>query len=197
MSLKTAVKKIRTKLGFVAGIVLILLSAESVPVNYFLIGVALIFFGESIRLWSAGHLRKTKEVICSGPYKFTRNPLYIGSFFILTGFLIIIQSWIIAAVIYPLYIIIYQFTIRKEERFLAEKFGEDFKSYMHQVPRIIPGFSKPDCADDKPFDLQLMIKNKEYQTILGELALLLIFWFGLGYQARIFLIDLVQNIFRN
>ncbi len=193
--LKRIFNKIRTKLGFVSSIILVLVSKESVPINLFLTGLILILIGELIRIWSAGHLRKTKIVVCSGPYKFTRNPLYIGSFFILTGFLLIIQNWIAAVIILPLFLIVYPLTIKKEEKHLLNKFGDEFQKYMNEVPRFFPRFKPGDCSSDEKFDFQLMLKNREYQSVLASIALSIIFWFGLGYQLRILIIDLFNKIF--
>ncbi len=192
---KKLFNKIRTKLGFVSSILLILASKESVLINLFFTGLFLILIGELIRIWSAGHLRKTKIVVCSGPYKFTRNPLYIGSFFILTGFLIIIQSWIAAIIILPLFLIVYPLTIKKEEKHLLNKFGDEFQEYMNNVPRFFPRFKAGDCSSDEKFDFQLMIKNREYQSVLASIALSIIFWFGFGYQLRVLIIDLFNKLF--
>ncbi|MDD3628106.1 MAG: isoprenylcysteine carboxylmethyltransferase family protein [bacterium] len=191
---KKAFKKIRTKLGFLAAVILVLFSAESVPVRLLIPGLVLIVIGELIRLWSAGHLKKTKEITCSGPYKYTRNPLYIGSFFILIGFLIMLQNWIIAVVIFPLFLIIYPLTIKKEERHLLEKFGDDFQRYMESVPRIIPILKAGEFSSEDKFNFQLMLKNREYQGVLGALGLTLILWFGLGYKLRMLLIKWIKNI---
>lgn len=193
-NVKEFIKKFRTKLGFIAGLIVILFSKESVPLDYFIYGTVMVILGESIRIWSAGYLKKTKKVVSSGPYRFTRNPLYIGSFFILIGFMLIIRNIYIAVVLIPLFLIVYPFTIRKEEKHLLKKFGDEFKKYMEQVPRIIPRFNTGVKGEGR-FSKKLFVKNYEYQTILGEIILLIIFYFGLGYRLRIFLIDIFQKIF--
>ena len=43
------------------------------------IGLVIAAVGEAIRIWAAGHLEKGREVTRSGPYGWTRHPLYVGS----------------------------------------------------------------------------------------------------------------------
>ena len=44
-----------------------------------MLGAAIAILGEAIRLWAAGHLEQSKEITSSGPYRYTRHPLYLGS----------------------------------------------------------------------------------------------------------------------
>src|SRR5215213_5268758 len=57
-----------------------------------LLGCGLIFAGLAIRSWSAGILRKTRELTTTGPYAVIRNPLYVGSFMIMSGFCTLIDD---------------------------------------------------------------------------------------------------------
>ena len=52
--------------------------------------------GEALRIWAAGHLEKGREVTRSGPYRWTRHPLYIGSAIIALGVVIAARSAIVA-----------------------------------------------------------------------------------------------------
>ena len=52
--------------------------------------------GEAIRVWAAGHLEKSREVTRSGPYRFTRHPLYLGSSFIAVGVMLAANSLVVA-----------------------------------------------------------------------------------------------------
>ena len=58
--------------------------AEPSPIGV-TVGFLFAAAGEAVRFWAAGHLLKTKELITSGPYRFTRNPLYLGRLLIFTG----------------------------------------------------------------------------------------------------------------
>ena len=50
-----------------------------------LVCLAVTSAGLSLRLWACGHLKKEKELTTSGPYRYTRNPLYLGNVFIGIG----------------------------------------------------------------------------------------------------------------
>ena len=63
------------------------------------VGAAIAIVGESIRLWAAGHLEKSKEVTQSGPYRYTRHPLYLGSSLIGIGMAVAANNAIVAAII--------------------------------------------------------------------------------------------------
>ncbi len=48
-------------------------------------GFVFVVLGEILRCWAAGHLHKTVKLITSGPYRYTRNPLYLGRLLVFTG----------------------------------------------------------------------------------------------------------------
>src|SRR5216110_3461196 len=50
------------------------------------IGGAIALPGLALRAWATGHLRKNDTLATTGPYRYTRNPLYLGSFFLGVGF---------------------------------------------------------------------------------------------------------------
>src|SRR5262245_66439444 len=58
----------------------------------FAVGATLVVLGEAMRLWAAGHLLKSLELIDSGPYAYTQNPLYLGRLLILSGFCVMASS---------------------------------------------------------------------------------------------------------
>ncbi len=112
-----------------------------------IIGFAIALVGELIRFlgvsWAGSETRTTGGVggtylIISGPFGFVRNPLYVGNILLYTG--IGIMSWAlfpylqIAAVIF--FAIQYHFIVLEEEKYLVEKFGENYKEYCKQVPRF-------------------------------------------------------------
>ena len=66
-----------------AAAVLVFLLASPTPV-LFAVGASLALLGECLRVWACGHLRKNQAVIQSGPYAHVKNPLYLGTFLILT-----------------------------------------------------------------------------------------------------------------
>ncbi len=137
-------------------------------------GIAPIFFGEILRLWSAGYIRKNKVLAIVGPYRHVRNPLYVGSFLIGVGFGIFTGDFIILAMIIIVFLLIYTLKINSEEKKLSEIFGEKYIDYKKNVNRWIPRW-KPYGNEKEKFNLRLAIfKNKEYNAVLGCIGLILL-----------------------
>jgi len=79
----------------------------------------------------------TPEMVVHGPYKFTRNPMYLGMLLFCIGFAIILSDlWIL--ILTPVCgWLIYYFAIRHEEAYLEEKFGDAYRAYQAGVRRWI------------------------------------------------------------
>jgi hypothetical protein len=133
-------------------------------------GALLILAGLGLRALASGHLQKNEKLATSGPYAYTRNPLYLGSLVIAVGFTIAARSLWIAAILLVLFVAIYLPVIRAEESYLIERFPE-FLDYRGQVPRLIPKLkrSKQSAA---AFSWQLYVRHREYNAALGSLAML-------------------------
>ena len=86
-------------------------------------GAAIAVAGEALRIWAAGHLEKGSEVTASGPYRFSRHPLYLGSAFIGAGFALASASLPAAALVVVYLVLTYGAAMRSEEAHLTEKFG--------------------------------------------------------------------------
>ena len=80
----------RVALGFVTALVAVIAARPS-PTSLQL-GFAVAVAGEALRVWAAGHLEKSREVTRSGPYRWTRHPLYAGSAVIALGVVIAARS---------------------------------------------------------------------------------------------------------
>jgi hypothetical protein len=133
----------------------------------FCLGTVILLFGESIRFVSAGTLKKYKGVVSkNGIYSFTRNPLYIGSFFIGTGTCIIGRDPLFAVLFVTLFLGVYFTVIKREEEFLIKQYGEEYESYLRTVPRIFPR------RIDIPYiiaetDISKSLNNREGKTLVG------------------------------
>jgi hypothetical protein len=135
-------------------------------------GCGLIVLGLAIRSWSAGILRKTRELTTSGPYSVIRNPLYAGTFFIMSGFCLLVDDpENIFIVLGPL-AGLYYLQIRHEERVLAEKYGARWADYVRTVPRLIP--RRWPRLPFTEWTLAQWLGSREYRalvaTLLGMLA---------------------------
>src|SRR5258708_28001003 len=105
-----------------------------------LLSLLLVAPGVWLRAYAAGYVRKNAELTRTGPYAYTRNPLYLGSMMIAFGFAAAAASWIILIVLAVMFAAIYIPTIHGEEGYLRENFAS-FDVYAAQSPRILPRLS--------------------------------------------------------
>jgi protein-S-isoprenylcysteine O-methyltransferase Ste14 len=152
----------RVFLGFVFAAIVLWLATPS-PQS-FAIGAAIAILGESIRLWAAGHLEKSKEVTSSGPYRYTRHPLYLGSSLIGIGMAVVANNLIVALIVIAYLVLTLTAAMRSEEAHLREKFGDAYDAYaQNRAPGI-----------ERSFSWQRAIYNREHHTIAGLVAGLLL-----------------------
>ena len=135
------------------------------------LGGSIALLGLGLRAWASGHLRKNDELAVSGPYAYTRNPLYLGSFIIGLGFTIAAGRWILAAVFLLLFLCIYVPVMRIEAKTVAELFPERYADYANCVPMFLPRLTpyRTNVTRSK-FDGTLYLRYREYQASLGLLA---------------------------
>lgn len=127
MTLLRRVARLRVTIGFVCGVLTIWLAH---PTRASLMaGAAVALAGEAIRLWAAGHLEKGREVTTSGPYAFTRHPLYLGSTFIGIGLGYASASAVVAVMVIAYLVITLTAAVRTEEAHLTDKFGGAYPAY--------------------------------------------------------------------
>jgi protein-S-isoprenylcysteine O-methyltransferase Ste14 len=135
-----------------------------------LIGSAIIVPGLAIRALASGHVRKNEQLATTGPYAYTRNPLYLGSLILAVGFAISARNWWIGAGLILMFLAIYLPVIRGEEAFLEKQFSE-FAEYTRQVPRLWPRLSSSSSGGGT-FSWSLYWKHREYNATLGAAAMM-------------------------
>jgi len=135
------------------------------------IGTSIVVCGLLARALASGYVQKNEELTTSGPYAYTRNPLYVGSLVLGAGFGWAAQSWWIAVVILLIFLLIYMPVVRDEEEFLRKQFPE-FEAYAQQVPRFIPRLT-PFSRASGAFSWQLYRKHREYNAMIGSIVMLL------------------------
>jgi protein-S-isoprenylcysteine O-methyltransferase Ste14 len=123
-------------------------------------GAAIAACGELLRLWAAGHLEKSREVTSSGPYRYLRHPLYMGSSLIGLGLAIASTSLVVAALIGIYLGLTLSAARRSEEAHLREKFGDAYDAYVGK--RMTPMA--------RTFSLERALRNREHHTIAGLVA---------------------------
>src|ERR1700683_4271089 len=128
-------RRIRVPLGFLFAVLYFWLAHPSW--RSMMLGAILIVPGLLIRALASGHVRKNEALATSGPYAYTRNPLYLGSLLMGMGFCVAARSWWVGVVLVVMFLAIYLPVIRDEEAFLRERFPE-FDEYVKRVPRMLP-----------------------------------------------------------
>jgi protein-S-isoprenylcysteine O-methyltransferase Ste14 len=113
-------------------------------------GLVLAALGESLRVWAAGYLVKTKQLITGGPYAHVRNPLYLGRLLILAGVAIAAQMpnhinlWVLLAGCAVFFLYYLPRKERTEPPRLEQVHGEPFRRYFEAVPAIFPRLTRYD-----------------------------------------------------
>ena len=132
------------------------------------VGGAIAVIGVLIRAWASGHIRKAKELAISGPYAYTRSPLYLGSLILGIGFTIAAGVWWLALIFCVLFLGIYLPVMRVETEDIRAIFGEEFNEYERNVPLLIPRLTVWKKTSAK-FDFQLYLRYREYRAAIGAL----------------------------
>jgi len=167
-------RRIRVPLGFAFALLYLWLARPTWP--SLALGGVLIVPGILLRALASGHVRKNEALATTGPYAHTRNPLYLGSLLIGTGFAIAARSWAVGVLVVAMLFAIYVPVIRDEEKFLRENFPE-FEEYARRVPRMLPRIVPARLGGENGrFSLELYLKHKEWNALLGTVAMCALLW---------------------
>lgn len=135
--------------------------------------------GEALRFWAAGHLLKTKELVTSGPYRYTRNPLYLGRLLIFTGVCIMTRlpyfaNWVVLLLGYAVF---FGYYLPRKERVeparLRETHGEAFDRYFRAVPALFPSLTPYAEGTTIAWSSDRMLRNREPWWIVGIVGITL------------------------
>ncbi len=169
-------RRVRVPLGFVtAGLYLFELWRRAPRPAAVAWSLALVLPGLWLRAYASGYVKKNQELTTTGPYAWTRNPLYLGSTLMAAGFAVALLSWPVALVLAGFFVVIYVPVIASEERFLRANFI-NFDHYCRQVPRFFPRFglaSATTPTEGGRFSIDLYLKHREYNALLGVVLLYL------------------------
>ena len=164
----------RVRIGYFLAVVVLFL-ARPAP-RSILLGAAVGLVGLAIRAYSAGYLHKQEVLTTTGPYAYTRNPLYFGSSILAVGAAVAMRSWLAAALILFYFAVVYAFVMRREEMELRGKHGAAFDAYVITVPLFFPRLtprSLPGGASGA-FSWSQYKRNHEYEAPVGFLFFLIL-----------------------
>lgn len=144
------------------------LSLDQATVAITSIAILLVFAGAALRIWGAAYLGSSVvqsgemhagRVVASGPYRFVRNPLYLGTGLFSLGLSILMPPS--GAAVFLLATFVFYFRlILGEESFLAAQLGDSYREYCVRVPRIVPSLAPRIGASN--------LRPQWTQAVLGE-----------------------------
>mgnify|MGYP001072368998 CR=1 FL=1 len=175
--------KERTSFLFVGTLAMLLLGKPTVA--SFIAGVPFVIAGEAIRLWVSGCLNKLDSLATAGPFALCRNPMYIGTFLISTGYFIMANRLDVLIVGTILFWLFHAGAVLYEEKLLREKFGTEYKRYCERVPRFIPRFRR--FAGKGQFSLEQLVVNREHKRIILAVIIIALLFLKIHYPGFSFI----------
>jgi protein-S-isoprenylcysteine O-methyltransferase Ste14 len=162
-------RRIRVPLGFVVAAVFLVFAAPSWRTLAW--SLLLVLPGVWLRGYAAGYVKKNAELTVTGPYAYTRNPLYLGSMGIAFGFAVAAGRWWLVVLLAGMFLAIYVPTILSEEAFLRGTFAE-FEGYARRVPRLLPRLTPARFgAVAGRFSAERYRHHREYNAGMGAAAI--------------------------
>ncbi len=140
--------------------------------------VGFILLGLIIRSWANFYAIKTEKLTTSGPYAYVRHPLYLGSFLIMIGFLVMLRvHWLVSLIFVAVVIgIVYRRKIQEEEALLFSRFGDEYLDYKSNVPALLPlRFSPYPKGEKWPPSFRRYIRSQEYKLVIWTIVLAIVF----------------------
>ncbi len=160
-------RRARVPLGFAFAAAFLLFARPSL--RSLACSLALVVPGLWLRGYAAGYVKKNSELTTTGPYAYTRNPLYLGSFLAALGFAAASRSIVLVVCFVALFFLVYLPVIRSEERFLASHFPT-FSTYKQQVPRLFPRRGAVRRNTAAAFSAERYRHHREYNSAMGAAA---------------------------
>jgi len=155
----------RVPLGFACAVLFLFFARPNTWT--LIIGAAVAVPGLALRAWASGHLRKNQALATTGPYAYTRNPLYLGSFLIGLGFTIAAGQVLLIVISLIMILGIYLPVMRVESATLAELFGKKYARYAKEVPLLFPRLSAYRKQSGIKSDRTLYLRYREYRAAIG------------------------------
>src|SRR2546423_101154 len=151
----------RVPLGFLCAVIFLIFSRPR-PLTLAM-GAAIALPGLAIRAWASGYLRKNDALATSGPYAYTRNPLYLGSLIMGLGFTVAANRLVLGLVFAGLFLGIYLPVMRVESATLAQLFGKTYQRYAQAVPALLPRLTPyhGGTGQQQKFDASLYSRYRE------------------------------------
>ena len=174
----------RTVIPLPIALALVILAPASSSVVLLWLGLLTVVFGEFLRLTAVRHIgtiSRTRTdrlgpLVASGPFRWVRNPLYIGNAVLWIGLALVAQlPWLVAPIAFLL-ALEYHSIVRWEEQLLAERLGQPYRDYMRTVPRWIPRPPQPSGNPAPPVFSWRETLFSERGTLIAIVAGFVLLW---------------------
>jgi protein-S-isoprenylcysteine O-methyltransferase Ste14 len=156
VSVTRRLARLRVPLGFAFAIVVVWIATPTWTSLAW--GLPIAALGEALRFWAAGHLEKSREVTRSGPYRWLRHPLYVGSSIMGAGLAVASGSRIVALIVGAYLATTVTAAILQENAFLRQTFGAEYAAWQAGTPPV-----------ERRFSFERAIRNREYRAVAGLL----------------------------
>jgi protein-S-isoprenylcysteine O-methyltransferase Ste14 len=166
----------RVRLGYPLALAVLWFARPTV--RSILLGALVGVIGLGLRAYAAGFLHKQEVLTVTGPYAYTRNPLYLGSAIMALGAGIAARSWVSISILIIYFAIFYSMVMRREERALHSRHGVSFEEYARAVPLFVPRLTAAKLSGSSAgsFSLAQYKKNHEWQASVGFLLILAVLY---------------------
>jgi protein-S-isoprenylcysteine O-methyltransferase Ste14 len=111
------------------------------------VGLLFIVLGFALAIFSVRAFRRAgtnvvpgqpaTALVTTGPYRVTRNPIYIGFVLVYFGLSIVLTSMWVLLLLIPTLVILQRGVVKREEAYLERKFGDAYRAYKARVPRWV------------------------------------------------------------
>ena len=176
MSIVRVLARYRVALGSVMALVTLWLARPSRAT--LVSGAVVAGAGAALRLWAAGHVEKSREITSSGPYRYSRHPLYLGSTLIGVGVAVAARHLLLGLAIVTYLASTLTAAVRAEETHLRGKFGDAYDEYA----------SKRVPSSTRAFSWERAWRNREHHALVGLIAGLSLLavkvWYSHGFVGR-------------
>jgi len=110
-------------------------------------GGIVLALGLALAFWGRHHMERagtnvnprepTTALVVSGPFRFSRNPLYVALTLMYAGLAVVANAFWVLVLLVPVLLVLHSGVVRREERYLEAKFGEAYRQYRARVRRYL------------------------------------------------------------
>lgn len=170
-------RKILVRIRIPMAIVFIIAIILNMKKEFFFYAMTLSFFGEFIQVWCFSSLDKQKTIAAKGLYAVTRNPMYLGRYFLILGGIVLTGNVILILVYTVLYYFYMVNRVKREEKTLTEIFGKAYEDYCLSVNRFLPSLKPESFKDLLFFRWKLFFQNNAHWNILSVIIVFVILYY--------------------